>query len=296
MKSFPFKKIDAFTRGQSPGNPAACVYLDGLDDISEQEMQLIARELKGFVTEVAYLFRLETGIFLRYYSSECEVDFCGHGTVAVMYDYIKSATGLLNREIIAVTVKKEALEVYNRIREQDCVYITAPQPQFNALKLSREEIAGALGIEPGGIDKNLDTALVNAGLNTLVVPITSLPLCLKMFPDQAGLKSFCLDNSLDTITVFTGDVADKTNRYRTRVFAPKYGYLEDPATGSGNSALGYYLLNGGLWSGGPLSIEQNSSYDRPNIVRLDTVEKEGKQRVIFGGAATVKMEGRYIVH
>ena len=88
MKDFPFKKIDAFTSGTSAGNPAGCIYLSKAGDISEEEMQLIARELKGFVNEVVYLFPERDGIFFRYYSAECEVDFCGHGTIAAMYDYI----------------------------------------------------------------------------------------------------------------------------------------------------------------------------------------------------------------
>jgi PhzF family phenazine biosynthesis protein len=295
MKSYPFKKIDAFTKGQSPGNPAACIYLDGYDDISQQEMQLIASEMKGYVNEVVYLFQLETGIFLKYYSSECEVDFCGHGTIAAMYDLIVNSADMLDKDIIPIKVKDETLEVNNRIKELDCVYIMAPQPQFNSLNLSKHEIASALGIGLEGIDRNLDPALINAGLNSLMVPIADLRLCLDIFPDQIGLKSFCITNGLDTITVFTPDVADKTNQYRTRVFAPRYGYLEDPATGSGNSALGYYLLSKGLWGGGPLNIEQNSSYDCPNIIKLDTVQKDGKPRVIFGGAAVVKVEGQYLL-
>jgi predicted PhzF superfamily epimerase YddE/YHI9 len=56
MKTFPFKKIDAFTRGKSAGNPCACIYLNNITDITSAEMQLIARELKGFVSEVVYLF------------------------------------------------------------------------------------------------------------------------------------------------------------------------------------------------------------------------------------------------
>jgi PhzF family phenazine biosynthesis protein len=293
MKSYPFKKIDAFTRGQSPGNPAACVYLEKAGDISEQEMQLIARELKGFVSEVVYLFARKEGIQLKYYSSECEVDFCGHGTIAVMYDYIKNHSDLLNQDVIKIKVKDELLAVYNRIKEQDCVYITAPHPQFNTLNLSKQEIARALNIRLEEVNPDYDPALINAGLNTLIVPVTDLRSCISIFPDQAALKSFCLHNNLDIILVFTREVADKSNQYRTRVFAPKYGYLEDPATGSGNSALGYYLLGRGMWSGGRLSIEQNNSYDCPNIVKLDTVEKDGKPGVIFGGAAVVKIEGQY---
>ena len=86
MKGFRFKKIDAFTGGHAPGNPAGCVYPDAAGDISDGEMQEIARQLKGFVSEVAYVFPEGEGFFLRYFSSEKEVDFCGHATVAAMHD------------------------------------------------------------------------------------------------------------------------------------------------------------------------------------------------------------------
>ncbi len=46
----------------------------------------------------------------------------------------------------------------------------------------------------------------------------------------------------------------KQNIAHTRVFAPKFGYLEDPATGSGNSAFGYYMLKNALWDGTPATI------------------------------------------
>ena len=52
MRTFRFKKIDAFTKGKSSGNPCACIYLNGHEDITPDEMQRIASELKGFVNEV----------------------------------------------------------------------------------------------------------------------------------------------------------------------------------------------------------------------------------------------------
>jgi PhzF family phenazine biosynthesis protein len=108
-----------------------------------------------------------------------------------------------------------------------------------------------------------------------------------------ALKDFCLANGIDIILIFTDDVADKANQFRTRVFAPKVGYLEDPATGSGNSAFGNYLLYNNLWDGKIISIEQNSSHDFPNIVKLDTVQKADGRSVIFGGSAIVKIQGEY---
>ena len=45
MKKFRFKKIDAFARGLSAGNPAGCVYLEHAGDITDGDMQRIAAEL-----------------------------------------------------------------------------------------------------------------------------------------------------------------------------------------------------------------------------------------------------------
>jgi PhzF family phenazine biosynthesis protein len=293
MKTFPFKKINAFTKGLSAGNPCACIYLKRIHDITSDEMQLIARELKGFVNEVVFLFPESSAFHLKYYSAECEVDFCGHGTIGTMYDYISNHPDLLNTEIIKIRVKDELLDVYNKIKQNDCVYITAPSPKYNSIKRKKKEVAAALNVKSEDIDDTFEMELINAGLNTLIVPLKGLDICLAAFPDQMTLKSFCLDNEIDIILVFTQDVADHKNKFRTRVFAPKFGYLEDPATGSGNSAFGYYLLKRNLWDGRSIRIEQNNSHDFPNIIRLDTVKKKDEINVIFGGAALVKIEGTY---
>lgn len=82
MKEYNFKKIDAFATEKSDGNPAGYILLDNLNDISECEMLQIAKELKGFVSEVGYVAKVGENEFdLRYYSSEREVDFCGHATL-----------------------------------------------------------------------------------------------------------------------------------------------------------------------------------------------------------------------
>lgn len=293
MKRFRFKKIDAFTKGESTGNPAACVYLNELNDITAEEMQLIAKELKGFVNEVVYIFPEKQGYFLKYYSSECEVDFCGHGTIAAMYDCIKSDKELSNKEIINIRVKNYDLDVFNTILQDGSIYIMAPLPEYKEAELNLIELSEALNIDINSIDSNFEINLINAGLNTLIVPIKNINTCVNMFPEQAKLKEYCLRNGIDIVIVFTNEVANKENEYRTRVFAPKFGYLEDPATGSGNSAFGYYLMKKNLWNGRLLSIEQNNSISNPNIVKLKAIKKGKDIHIIFGGAATVKIDGEY---
>ncbi len=295
MKKFRFKKIDAFAKGLSAGNPAGCVYPEHACDITDEEMQLIAWQLKGFVNEVVYVFPDNDGFSLRYFSSEREVDFCGHGTVAAMYDMIKSDERLLEKSNLSIQVKGETLTVANDIAGSDSVYITAPLPLFKDTIIRPEIAAAALEIDRSTIDATRSIGIVNAGLNTLIVPIATLDDCLAVNPAQKGLKEFCRDLGIDIVLIFSAETSSDEHHYRTRVFAPRYGYLEDPATGSGNSAFACYLLHGGAWDGRNLIIEQNNDRHNPNVIRLRTVIKEGTRRVQFGGGAVVRIEGEYIL-
>lgn len=295
MKNFKFKKIDAFTNGSSPGNPAGAVYLDPSEEISVPEMQKIARELKGFVSEVGYIRQSGNAQFdLKYYSSEREVDFCGHATVAILYDLLNSREELCSMDIVHICNNKGRLAVYNRINSEDAVFISAPQPVFSNKAVSAEELSHSLRTDPGVIDRQQPLSIVNAGLETLIVPVGGLEDILALKPDMEELKTFCIKNRIDIITVFSHMAADPHNAYRTRVFAPTFGYLEDPATGSGNSAFGYYLLKNGYKPEGTITLEQNGSRSNANRIKLEfTQNKDGIPQVLFGGNAVVRISGEY---
>jgi PhzF family phenazine biosynthesis protein len=272
------------------------MYLPDPDALSGDAMQQIARELGGFVSEVVYVYTDEGYTALRYFSPEREVAFCGHCTVAVMYDLIKNDPELARNPIIRVHVRGRALLVRNEIASADSVFISTPPPQFLPVRLSRDDIAAVLRIPPAEIGEKNRIMLVNAGLATLIVPLASFDTLLALHPDQKNLREFCLVNNIEIILVFTQEVSSDQNNYRTRVFAPVFGYLEDPATGSGNAALGYYLLDGGTWDGRMLSIEQGRSREHPNIIRLVSDASKVQRGVFFGGKARVKIEGDYLLY
>lgn len=295
MKILKFKKIDAFTKGSSSGNPAGYVLLDRMDSLSEKEMQKLASELKGFVSEVGFACRESYGFHLKYYSSECEVAFCGHATIAIMYDLISTDPGLLDKKELKIRVKAGTLPVFNLLKEEDAVYITAPEPHFLERDISRSEIADALGMDLKAIDDHRPLRVIDGGLRTLIVPMASLRDCIDLFPDQEKLRIFSIEKDFDIVHVYTDETSTKGTKYRTRVFAPKYGYLEDPATGSGNSAFGYYLVDENMWED-DFSIEQGPSLIYPNIVRVRRIMEDESYRVLFGGSATVRIEGKYILH
>ncbi|MDT8903238.1 PhzF family phenazine biosynthesis protein [Anaeroselena agilis] len=296
MKPFPFKKIDAFADGLASGNPAGCIYLGADTVIAAAEMQRIARELKGFVNEVGYLRPLEDSFALQFYSSECEVEFCGHATIAIMYDLISDSEELRRKPELSLLVGADRLVVVNRVPQEDAVYITAPPPRRLPCPLAAGEIARALAASASDVDAVLPARLINAGLRTLILPLAALDACLALLPPQEELRLFCEQHGVDIILVFARETALASAHFRTRVFAPKYGYLEDPATGSGNAAFGHYLHDQGLWRPDGVIIEQGPSRDNPNIVRLRSVGEGHDRRILFGGRAVLRISGQYCLH
>ncbi len=113
-KIFKFKKIDAFATEKSKGNPAGTVWIESKNDIQPDEMLKIAGELKGFVSEVGYIYKIEQEKYgLKYYSSEREVNFCGHATIALMYELFKTNKELENKDQIKIMTNDGELSVEN---------------------------------------------------------------------------------------------------------------------------------------------------------------------------------------
>lgn len=213
-----------------------------------------------------------------------------------MYELLKNDHKPSGKRPVLLETNKGVLDVEDQIEAEDSVFITAPAPQHSNQTISLNDICGVLGARNDSINKGMPTGIVDAGNETLCVPIRSLEDIVKVSPDYETLKTFCSKHGLDVVTVFTDDVADKTRAYRTRVFAAPFGYLEDPATGSGNAALGYHLLKHGLWRGERITLEQNNDKWNPNIIKMATkVDESGSLRVTFGGSAITRIEGYYTI-
>ncbi len=292
MNVYAYKKTDAFTSGNSLGNPAACLYLKQDQSLTDAQMLDVAKQHKGFVSEVVFCTQSEEGIDLIYYSSECEVDFCGHGTIACMHSLIKGSPRLLSQsELTISTRKKGALTVYNRIAEDNAVFISAPEPVFIGTALTNQAVAEKLGLKENQLASEYPLDVIDAGLKTLIVPVKSFADEISIYPDEPQLKAFCETNNIDIILIFSMQTQDSSAHAHTRVFAPRFGYLEDPATGSGNSAFGHYMRKYSLWNGDAVDIEQGGDDRVFNTVKLKMQESQ----LLFGGSATVRIDGQYFI-
>lgn len=290
MKAYPYCKADAFTQGESQGNPASFLEA-GEDELTPAQMQAFARQQKGFVCETVICQPSRCADRkLTYYSSECEVDFCGHGTVAAMYEIIRREPALMQKSRVTIeTHRKGVLEIENRIAQEDAIYITAPRAQWLDPVPDGAQAARALGMEPAKLHSEYPMELIDAGLRTLIVPMDSYETTVSLFPDQKVLKKFCEDHGTDIVLIFSLDGKEPAYFAHTRVFAPRFGYLEDPATGSGNSAFANYLHRHGLWDGESMALSQGGCDRVFNTVRC---RMQG-ENVLFGGRATLRISGVY---
>jgi PhzF family phenazine biosynthesis protein len=295
MQRLRFKKIHAFVHDHSGGNPAGCIYPDTPETLSDAQMQQIARELAGCVSEVVFVSFEDGHTTLRFFSSECEVAFCGHGTIAAMYDLVKNTPALLMDPVLRIRIGGREILVRNRIAAADAVFIGAPLPVVQKTVPEADAVAAALRIPPGEIAGPAGIRVVNAGLATLLVPLRSLGALLATRPDMGNLREFCTRHGIEIVLISTPEVTTPGAAYRTRVFAPVFGYLEDPATGSGNAAFGYHLLATNAWDGRLLTIEQGRSRESPNLIRLECDESQQQRTVFFGGNAVVRIEGEYLL-
>lgn len=292
MRNYNYTKVNAFTWNGSLGNPAAFLEL-GEEQLTEAEMLAVAKEHKGFVSEFVFVTKSDKAdVKLTYYSSECEVDFCGHGTIATMHQLISHKPWLKIKPVVKIeTNRKGCLDVINNVDKDDTVLITAPEGKMMTMSITVDKIAQALEIEMEDIDNSMPIQMVESGLRTLIVPIKSLNKEITIFPNEQNLKNFAIEHDFDNVLIFSKETASPKAFAHTRVFAPRFGYLEDPATGSSNSAFGYYAHWLHWWPGTPILIEQGNINMLYNAVNLQI--QQGK--VMFGGTSKMTISGTYYI-
>jgi len=207
----PLYQIDAFTDSVFSGNPAAICPLDAwLDDTV---MQAIAAE--NNLSETAFFVKEGEGYRLRWFTPACEVDLCGHATLA-------TASLLLTRltpEAEAVTFETQSGRLTVR-RDGDLLVMDFPSRPATPAEPD-DGLFEALGAAPREV-------LSTSG-NALLVYADEDDV-LRLRPDMSGLKKA---TSQGVIATASGTECDFVSRY----FAPSHGIDEDPVTGSAHCTL-----------------------------------------------------------
>lgn len=206
----PIYQVDAFTSAVFRGNPAAVCPLENW--LPDEQLQAIATE--NNLSETAYFVPKGERFHLRWFTPACEVDLCGHATLA-------SAHVLFNElnhrgDILRFDTKSGELAV-SRNGDRLVMNFPARPPKRIEADLNLVPALGGSPIE------------ILAARDYLVV-YRSAEEVQALKPNMEALSK--IDRFAFIVTA-PGTDCDFVSRF----FAPAKGIPEDPVTGSAHSTL-----------------------------------------------------------
>ncbi|HEX9080770.1 MAG TPA: PhzF family phenazine biosynthesis protein [Holophagaceae bacterium] len=206
----PLYQIDAFAARPFAGNPAAVVPLATW--LPDDLMQAIAAE--NALSETAFFAPEEGGFRIRWFTPACEVDLCGHATLASAFVCLTELEP--RRTSITFQSRSGPLSV---VREGDLLVMDFPSrpPQPTEVPPGMAEALGAVPTEAWRA-------------RDLVVVLESEAVVRNLAPDLTALARF---DEFAVIVTARGQEADFVSRF----FAPRKGVPEDPVTGSAHTTL-----------------------------------------------------------
>ncbi len=230
-------------RGIYGGNQLGVVF--GADNLNTEEMQQIARQFN--YSESTFITNYDDkGADVKIFLPDREIPFAGHPTIGTAYILEKIwRDNNPARSKLVLNLKLGSVEVTIENDEMiDICTMDQFPPILNGEFHDREYIAEILGIEESDIMDLPLYKIAPSDLPFIFVPVKSAEVMRKLKPNMQRLV-----DEFDIIKsepyVFTMDAKDGGD-VRARLYAPKSGIVEDPATGSAQASLAMALHKLGL--------------------------------------------------
>lgn len=251
-------QVDAFANKLFSGNPAAvCILKDWLPD---DVMQSIAME--NNLSETAFLVKKKKAFYIRWFTPLKEIQLAGHPTLAAAH-IIFSETKYSRNTIEFYTNSNEHLSVS---KKGNILFMDFPSIPAKKISLSNSKIKNALGKTSQNI------FLGNYGM----IVLDKEKDVLEVEPNYTEISKLPFEG---VIVTAQGKGCDFVSRF----FAPKFGILEDPVTGSAHCTLIPY------WS---------KILNKKKMIAIQLSKRGGLincsfrgSRVVLGGKAITYMSG-----
>jgi len=254
----PLYQVDAFAERPFSGNPAAICPLD--DWLGADVMQSIA--LENNLSETAFLVGGDGAYDLRWFTPTCEMDLCGHATLASAH-VVFNALEIDCKEVCFSTRSGDLIVK----RDGERLLMSFPAIENQPI----EPIIGlaeAIGVE---IEQTLTSTQYQ------MVVLGNAEMVEKLQPDIGFIAANVHKGEL--IVTAPGDDCDFVSRF----FAPGAGIDEDPVTGSAHCQLVPY------WSG---RLGKKTLLARQLSARGGTLYcEDAGGRVMLGGRTIHFLEG-----
>lgn len=266
------QKVLAFATQPDKGNPAGVVL--NSPALSNTQMKEISKRL--LVSETAFVFPSDKADFrVRFFSPLTEVDLCGHATIAAFYSLGLSMSSH-GEDVLVFHQETNAgilpVHLHFKNAKIDRVMMTQQTPIFQPVQMNRWLLATTLGIDKLEINMDFSHHRVSTGLFTMPVCVSSREILKEIKPNYSRIKKLCKMLNVGSLHVFTFDTLETTSLYHARNFAPMYGILEDPVTGTANGAVTSYLFYRGILKKKVAICEQGDIIGRSGRVMVNLLD------------------------
>lgn len=258
-----FTQVDAFTDRPFAGNPAAVFLLATAQD--EAWMQSVAREMN--LAETAFLVRRSDGFDLRWFTPLCEVDLCGHATLASAHTLWED--GYLSGDSVARFHTRSG--VLTAERQDGLIWLDFPATPAKPASPPPELVKG-LGVPLGFVGRTPFDYLAEVSTEETLRALK---------PDLTMLGTLLVRG-----TIVTARSSSPGYDFISRFFAPGAGVPEDPVTGSAHCALAPF------WAErlGRSELTGYQASPRSGVVRV----RLSGDRVLLGGTAVTVVRGELL--
>jgi len=288
-------QVDAFVDKPFGGNPAGIV--PDARGLSEVDMQRIAKEMN--LSETAFVIEKDNENYdVRFFTPKCEVDLCGHATIAAFYvlaqkGYIRNIENGLIRVYQLTKAGKLPVEIYFKDSNVEKVMMYQGTPCLLGVVNDTISLASVLGISPEDIGVNgeeLNSEIISTGLADIIVPVRSKAVLDSVDVDFRRLEEFTVKHNALGVHVFCLDENSDKHVY-CRNFAPAVGINEEAATGTSNGALIYYLKKNNILSKDEMIAKQGQALNRPSEIFCQIEKNDVNYTIKVGGKARIVLQG-----
>jgi trans-2,3-dihydro-3-hydroxyanthranilate isomerase len=298
-----FLHYDVFTTEPLAGNQLA-VFLDGRG-LSTDRMQALAREMN--FSESTFILPADTPgteVRMRIFTPANEMPMAGHPTIGSTFAL--AHTGVIRssvaRFVFGLGAGPTPVDLEWEGAELRFAWMTQLTPTFGQpLALAaRDAVAAALGLSAGDLAADLPVQKVSCGVPFLMVPLHNRDAVDRAISDAAAFRRLCAFTRLNLpVFMFALLPPGSEATVYSRMFAPEFGIVEDPATGIASGPLGCYLVQHRLVA--PEAARrmvslQGAAMGRPSRIHIAIEQRSGViVDVKVGGTAVLVGRGEILV-
>lgn len=301
MKPIKYYILDVFANNKYQGNQLA-VFLDFEDQVSQSEMQQIAKEIN--FAEITFIKQnIDNQRFVvKIFTPEHEVPFAGHPSIGTSYIIAKFILPAVKQKItLALAHCDIEMTILQPENIDESVFnMRQAQPEFRET-FTYQEIADELEFGFENLDVSMPIQEISTGLPYILIPLKNLKAIENLKFQYSTIQHFLekrfkykTNSSTGHSTsffFFTKETYETASNYNTRMILLENDKLsEDAATGSANGCFLAYLLKY-VSKEVTATVEQGFQIKRKSYIYLNGNVENNHYEINVGGRNKLISEG-----